>query len=83
MNKSTELKLKELFAPLSPDEKVEMISRLMAHLKKDLKSNPNDRKVLIEQLFEAWDEFDDQLDDDKPSPPSNHGFDFRLDGLII
>ena len=83
MDKSLESKLKELFSKLNPDEKAEMIAKLLDQLKGDLKSESIDKNQIVAELFEAWDEFDDGFDEDIPPEKPTPGFGFNLDGMIF
>ena len=83
MDKSLELKLKELFSRLNPDEKAEMIAQLLDQLKGDLKSNTINKNQIVAELFEAWDEFDDGFDEERPPEKPSQGFGLHLDGLFM
>lgn len=53
-----------LVAPLSTETKLEILSKLSDDLKRSFHSKEDDKKLLLDELFGAWSESDDDLSED-------------------
>jgi len=79
MEKSIVSKFMRLLVPLSVDIKLEILSKLSTHIKKEYKTSPNNKQKLLEELCGAWSDMEDSMSDDllKARTTSNKDISFN------
>lgn len=57
-------KLMRLINPLSVELKLELLSKLSENLRTEFKSNKTEKEILLEELYGAWSDVEDNLEEE-------------------
>ena len=56
--------INKLINPLSVELKLELLSKLSDNLKTEFKSNKTEKEILLEELYGAWSDVEDNLEEE-------------------
>ena len=56
--------INKLINPLSVELKLELLSKLSENLRTEFKSNKTEKEILLEELYGAWSDVEDNLEEE-------------------